>query len=158
MEADRYIDPYNNKGKYEFRRLRPLAKPEPPKPFEWDKAPEGSLNNITGYDSGANPLDNMQIMNNSDARAMWQVPPGSNVRDIPDYAQDPLKKPTSQLPDPDKPDRKKKIENPDKPKKVEDPEKPKPVEDSDKPKPKEDTSDPSSGDKGGTTDSSTDSK
>jgi murein DD-endopeptidase MepM/ murein hydrolase activator NlpD len=116
--------------------------------FPWENTPK--------WDPNANPLDNLQILNNSDKNVSWAIPPGSNVRDIPfPPAED---KPTSQIPDPQKekekstkdPDNKDKpSQDKDKPKETKDPDKEKSVKDSDKPSSKDDDKSPSSGDSGG---------
>jgi hypothetical protein len=128
---------------------KPQAIPYLEKQFPWENTPK--------FDPNANPLDNLQIANNSDKRVSWAVPPGSNVRDIPyppaeekptSQIPDP-QKPKSEKPDPNKPDPKEPDKDKDKPKKTEEePNKPKSVPDADKPAPKEDKKDPSSEDSG----------
>jgi hypothetical protein len=78
----------------------------------------------TTYDPKANPLDNLQVYNNSDARASWDKTPGSNVRDL-SSVPDPYEKSRTQVDDPDKSTKPKEGKDSDKPKETKDPDKPK---------------------------------
>jgi hypothetical protein len=100
------------------KKNEPAQKPPPPRWTEGEALP------YTNYDPNANPMDNLRILNSSDARATWAKPYGSDVRDIPyPPAED---KPKTQVEDPDKGE--KKNQDTDKPKDSD-----KPTKDNDKP-------------------------
>jgi hypothetical protein len=98
-------------------------------------------------DKNANPLDNLEIRNDSNARASWDKPYGSNVRDLSNIP-DPSERSRKQIEDLDKSGRDPQRDS-DKPKESKDPEKPKQdIKDPEKADSSSDTSkETSSGDK-----------